>query len=330
MDVTQWAVGTPWVRPAARDLYSLSWSDDPVQERRDTASPHPMLARAALAGSALCFGAMAVLARRLTRPDMGFSPGHLSVLRFLVGIAVCLALFRIWPRLHAPGNYRLLVTRGITGGLVVVLYFDALAHIRAGEAGIIYNLFPVFATILSLFIFRERPTVHLLLAVLLASLGVVLVLGQGSVAIGLGRGELAALAAALFAATSAVAMRALRSTTNAITIFFYFSLVGLPVVAPFALAPWPRAAMPWMLAILMSLAALAGQWLMTEAYGSLSVSEAAVWLQLLPIATYLLAVPVLGEAVSGFGLAGVLLTVAGVVYGTLLGHRARQPSYLRP
>jgi drug/metabolite transporter (DMT)-like permease len=280
-----------------------------------------MLARAALVGSAVCFGAMAVLGRKLTQPGMGFSPGHLSVLRFLVGILVCLIVFRISPRLHAPSNYRLLITRGITGGLVVVLYFDALAHIRAGEAGIIYNLFPVFATVMALFVFRERPTVHLLLAVLLASLGVVLVLGQGSMAIGLGRGELAALAAAFFAATSAVAMRAMRPTTNSATIFFYFSLVGLPVVAPFALSRWPLGLTPWALAMLMSVAALGGQWLMAEAYGSLSISEASVWLQLLPIVTYLMAVPVLGEAISGSGLAGVLLTVAGVAYGTVLGHR---------
>jgi len=280
-----------------------------------------MLARAGLVGSALCFGAMAVLGRKLSQPGMGFSPGHLSVLRFLVGIAVCLVVFGIRPRLHAPSNYWLLISRGITGGLVVVLYFDALAHLHAGEAGIIYNLFPVFATVISLVVFRERPTVHLLLAVLLASAGVVLVLGQGSVAIGLGRGELSALAAAVFAATSAIAMRAMRATINSATIFFYFCLVGLVVVAPFALTPWPRGLVPWMLALLMSFAALGGQWLMAEAYGSLSVSEAAIWLQLLPIVTYLMAVPVLGERISGFGMAGVLLTVAGVAYGTILGHR---------
>jgi drug/metabolite transporter (DMT)-like permease len=286
-----------------------------------------MLARAALVGSALCFGLMAVLARKLTQPGMGFTPGHLSVLRFVVGIAVCLVAFRIWPRLHAPSNYWMLITRGITGGLVVVLYFDALAHIHAGEAGIIYNLFPVFAVIMSVFVFRERPTLHLLLAVLLASLGVVLVLGQGKVAFALGRGELSALAAAFFAATSAIAMRSMRPTTNSATIFFYFCLVGLVVVAPFALSPWPRALVPWLVALLMSLAALGGQWLMAEAYGSLSVPEAAIWLQLLPIVTYLMAVPMLGEAISGFGLAGVLITVVGVAYGTALGHRQAQ---LRP
>jgi len=269
--------------------------------------------------SAVCFGLMAVLARKLSRPAMGFTPGHLSVLRFLVGVVMCLVAFRIWPSLYRPRNYRLLVVRGVSGGLVVVLYFYALARIPAGEAGIIYNLFPVIATAMALVLFRERPTVHLLLAVLLASLGVGLVLGRGHLGLGMGRGEGAALAAAVFAAVSANAIRAARASENATVIFFFFSLVGLFVVVPFALDPWPRAPLPWLLGILMSLAALAAQVLMAEAYGALSVAEASIWLQLTPIATYLLAVPMLGEPVSGLALAGVLATVAGVVYGTLLG-----------
>jgi len=284
----------------------------------------PFMARLALVGSAVAFGLMAVLARKLAQPAMGFTPGHLSVLRFAVGVLMCLGAFRVWPSLYAPRQYRLLITRGISGGLVVVLYFYALAHIPAGEAGILYNVFPVIAVVLSLMLFKERPTVHLWLGILAASLGVVLVLGQGSLRPGLGRGEVAALAAAVFAATSANAIRAARATNNATTIFFFFSLVGLPVVLPFALSPWPRTLLPWLLGIAMSLCALAGQVLMSEAYGSLSVAEAAVWLQLMPITTYLLAVPVLGEPVSGSGLAGVLLTVAGVIYGTLLGHKKVQ------
>ena len=278
-----------------------------------------LFARLALVLSAFCFGLMAVLARKLSRPAMGFTPGHLAVLRCLVGVALALAAFRIRPGLYAPRNYRLLVARGVSGGLVVVLYFYALARIPAGEAGLIYNLFPVIATVMALALFRERPTVHLFLAIILTSLGVGLVLGRGRPGLALGLGAGAALAAAFFAAVSANIIRAARASDNAMTIFFYFSLVGLAVDAPFARAPWPRAPGPWLLGILMGMAALGAQVLMAEAYGSLSVAEAAIWLQLTPIATYLLAVPLLGEPVSGLALAGVLLTVAGVAYGTLLG-----------
>jgi len=63
--------------------------------------------------------------------------------------------------------------------------------------------------------------------------------------------------------------------------------------------------------------------LMSQAYGTLAVSEAAIWLQLLPITQYLLAVPLLGERATAFGLAGVLITVAGVAYGTVMGARRR-------
>ncbi len=284
-----------------------------------------VLARLELAAAALCFGLMAILARKLSLPGMGFSAGHLSVIRFVVGILLSLAAFRIWPGLYRPGNYRLLVLRGFSGGLVVVLYFYALAHIPAGEAGILYNLFPVFATVLSLFLFRERPTIHLLVAVLAASAGVVLVLGQGGAALALrlGAGEAAALAAAVFAAVSANAIRAARPTDNAPTIFFFFCLAGLPVVLPFALDPWPLGLAPWLVAFLMSLLAFGGQLLMAEAYGALSVGEAAIWLQLMPVVQYLLAVPLLGEQATAMGLAGVGLTVSGVAYGTILGYRRR-------
>ncbi len=310
-------------------LYGPALVDSRMTASTPAHSRRRMVARAELAGSALCFGLMAILARKLTMPDMGFSAGHLAVLRFVVGALASLLAFALIPGLYRPSNYRLLVTRGLSGGAVVVLYFYALAHIPAGEAGILYNVFPVIAVAMSLAIFRERPTIHLWLAILAASLGVVLVLSQGhlGLGLGLGRGELAALAAAVFAATSANAIRAARHTENAATIFFYFCLAGLPVVLPFALSPWPGLLHgglgAWGLAILMSLLALGGQLLMSEAYGALSVSEAAVWLQLLPIVQYLLAMPLLGERATGAGLVGVLITVAGVAYGTVLGHRAR-------
>ena len=60
---------------------------------------------------------------------------------------------------------------------------------------------------------------------------------------------------------------------------------------------------------------------MTEAYGALSVSEAAVWLQLTPIAQYALALPLLGEKPALPALAGTALAVAGVAYGTVRGRR---------
>ena len=275
---------------------------------------------------------MAVLARRLTRVPELFTAGHLSVLRFVVGAAISLAVFRLRPGTYRPHNYRLLVTRGVSGGLVVVLYFWALARIPAGEAGLLYNLFPVFATGMSFVTFGERPTVHLLAALAVATAGVALVLGlgRGEISLDIGLGELAAIAAAVFAASSANIIRAARGTDNAPTIFFFFCLAGLPVVLPFALDPWPAVPWAWGLAVLVGVAAFAAQVLMTEAYGALSVSEAAVWLQLTPVAQYLLAWPLLGERPSLAGVAGAALAMAGVAYGTVLGRGLSKPGSQAP
>jgi drug/metabolite transporter (DMT)-like permease len=277
---------------------------------------------------------MAVLARKLGRGGGGggaFTPGHLSVIRFGAGAAFSLAAFRLRPGLYAPINRRLLWSRGLSGGIVVVLYFLALARIPAGEAGLLYNLFPVIATALAIPVFGERPTVHLALGLLTATAGVaILLLGGGfapaSAAGGgpagsIGLGEGLAVGAAVFAALSAVTIRAMRTSDNAATIFFYFCLGGLPVALPFALDPWPLAPGAWGLALLMAAAAWVAQVLMAEAYGALTVGEAAVWLQLTPVAQALIAVPLLGEPLTGWSILGVLVGVAGVAWGSAMGSR---------
>jgi len=288
-----------------------------------TGARSKLRARLLLLGSAASFGLMAVLARRLSRGDGAFSAGQLTVIRFIVGAAVSVVAFRLSPGLYAPHNRRLLWTRGVSGGIVVVLYFLALQRIPAGEAGMLYNLFPVVATGMSALAFRERPTVHLLLALAVATAGVVLVLGGGTLQLGLGAGEALAVAAAVFAAFSSVTIRAMRATDNAATIFFYFCLGGLPVALPFALGAWPTAPGPWGVAVVMALAAFAAQVLMAEAYGALAIPEAAIWLQLTPLAQYVLAAILLGERITAAGALGVLIGIAGVTYGTLLGQRPK-------
>jgi drug/metabolite transporter (DMT)-like permease len=280
-------------------------------------------ARLLLGASAVCFALMAVLARRLSQGAGRFTPGQLAVVRFALGAAISLVAFRVRPGLHAPHNRRLLWSRGLSGGVVVVLYFLSLERIPAAEAGLLYNLFPIVATALAVPLFHERPTLHLLVALGLASLGVALVLNPGSLQLALGTGEALAVGAAVFAAISAVTIRAMRATDNAATIFFYFCLGGLPVALPFALGPWPGLGVSWVLAAGMALAAFLAQLFMAEAYGALTVPEAAVWLQLTPVAQALIAVPLLGEPATASELVGVALGVAGVAYGTAKGSRPR-------
>lgn len=280
-------------------------------------------ARTELFFAAVLFGLMAVLARMGTRGDAGFTAPQITFIRFVVGAAMTVALFRLRPGTFRPVNRRLLFTRGLLGGLAVLLYFMALARIPAGEATLLNNVFPVIAVVLSFFTLGERPTVHLVLALLLVTCGMIMVLGDGYQTVGLSWGHLAGLGSALLGAGAVTSIRALRATDNAATIFFAFCVGGALVSAPFALQGWPSASASdlWALAAAVGVLSFGAQLLMTDAYGALTVAEAALWQQLTPVASYVWALIVLGERFGPLEAAGVLVGVAGVTYGTVLGHK---------
>ena len=116
------------------------------------------------------------------RGGAAFSAGQLTVIRFVVGAAVS-ARRRSGS---APGS-----TGRTTGGCSGPAACRAgswwcstssrSARIPAGEAGMLYNLFPVIATALEHPRLRRAPDRSTsLLALALATAGVVLVLGDGS------------------------------------------------------------------------------------------------------------------------------------------------------
>ncbi len=276
-------------------------------------------ARLQMFAAGILFGLMAVLTRSAALG--GFSAGQVATVRFAMGALLALGLFRLRPGTFRPVNRPLLVTRGLLGGVAAFLYFVALARIPAGEATLLNNTFPIIATALSIAILGERPTAHIVLALLVTSAGVFLVLGGGGLPAGFSWGEASGVASAFLGAGAVTSIRVLRATDNAPTIFLAFSLGGLAVSWLFALGPWPGGASVWLLALGVCVTSFAAQLLMTHAYGALTVPEAAVWQQLTPVASYLWAMGLLGERTTAVQALGVLLGLSGVVYGSVLGRR---------
>ncbi len=286
---------------------------------------HRAGARVQLFAAGVIFGLLAALTRIATTG--GFTPGQIAVVRFGTGAVLTLGLFAARPGTFAPVMRGLLFTRGALGGLAAFLYFVALSRIPAGEATLLNNTFPILATALAYFTLRERPTIHLVIGLIIASFGVFLVLGGGTSSFSLGLGELAGIASAILGAGAVNAIRALRKTDNAPTIFFAFCLGGLIVSWPFALGPWPTNAGLWVTAIGgVGVTSFAAQMLMTHAYGKFTVPEAAIWQQLTPVASYLWALALLDERLAPLGILGVGLGVTGVVYGSALGQRGIRPA----
>jgi drug/metabolite transporter (DMT)-like permease len=278
-------------------------------------------ARLLLFAAGVLFGLSAVLARLAS--TSGMSGGQVTFVRFAVGLLAVVAVFVLRPGTFRPVRKGLLVTRGTFGGFAALLYFLAIARISAGEATLINNTFPIWAVLISFFFLDERPTLHLALGLALASAGVWLVLGGGHTTVQLGWGQGLALVSAMAGGFAVTSIRALRATDNAPTIFLAFALGGLAVSTPYAFDAWPSAPAAWAAGAGVGVVAFLAQLCMTEAYGALSVPEAALWQQLTPIASFAWALSI-GERLTGVAALGVALGIAGIVWGSVLGYRPRK------
>lgn len=280
-------------------------------------------ARVLLFLSGLFFGIAAVLAKVASLA--GMDGGQLTFVRFVVGLTVVVSIFVSRPGTLCLTRKPLLITRGFFGGLSALLYFLAIDHISAGEATLLNNTFPIWAVLVSLVVLKERPTLHLLFGLVLASAGVFLVIDGGKAHFGLGAGEAIAALSGLSGGLAVTAIRSLRSTHNAPTIFFAFALGGLVVSLPYMGGHWPVAPAAWGAAFAVGVVSFFAQLFMTEAYGALSVAEAALWQQLTPIASFVLGL-FIGERLTVLAILGVILGGAGIVYGSVFGHRPRDPA----
>jgi drug/metabolite transporter (DMT)-like permease len=271
--------------------------------------------------SAVCFGLSAMLTRLATAA--GMSGGQASLLRFTIGGALVVGLFRLRPGTFRPARPGMLAVRGVLGGLSALLYYLSLESTSAGQATLLNNLYPFFAVALSILFLGERPTLHLGLALLATGAGVFLVLGGGHTRFALSTGVVLGLLSALCGGIAVTAIRVLRATVNAPTIFFSFSVGGVLVSLPFARAAWPAAPGAWLLTAGVGLSAFLAQLCMTEAYGALAIPEAALWQMLTPLAAYLFGL-LLGEPVGWATVLGVVLGAGGIAYGSVLGYAPRR------
>lgn len=276
-----------------------------------------MGARAELLASGVLFGGLMTVAVRAACQGPGsFSAGQVAVVRFGIGALTCLVLFALRPGTFRPVRLRLLATRGLLGGLTVMLYFASISRIGPGKATLLHNTHPMFATLIAIAVLGERPTWRLAgaLALTTGGLGVVLA-SQAGPGLSFGLGEVAGLGSAVVAAAAVTTIRALRPTDNASTIFFAFCMGGLAVTWPFALAPWPTDPGLWLAALAAAFLAVGYQLLLTDALGFLGVAEVAAWQQASPVSAFLWAAFLLGESVGLLSAVGIAFVIAGVACG---------------
>jgi len=224
-----------------------------------------------------------------------------------------------------PAQRALALGAGVFFIADLTLWHYSIAAVGAGLATVLGNLQVLFVALFAWLLLGERPAPRLLAAVPIVLVGVVLISG----AIGAGAyGEDPALGVAfgiLTGVTYAGFILVLRQGNEDIRrpagpLFdatLVATLVGIPaglLIGDLDLAPsWPAHA--WLLTLALTSQVL-GWMLISTSLPRLPAALTGVLLTLQPVGSVLLGVALLGEAPSGFQLAGVVVIVAAIALAT--------------
>jgi drug/metabolite transporter (DMT)-like permease len=180
--------------------------------------------------------------------ERGVSAPWVVVGRFAFSLAVIVLLCLLRRRGLRTGNPRVLLWRGIFGGVAVLLYFTAVQLAGVGPATVLNYTYPLWANVLAvLFLGQRVPRVFWLLLGL-AIFGVWLIVDPGAAAApptggvsatqgaaGAARmqwGRMAGLSSAVAAGAAVLCIKRLRETDESLTIITSFSVVGLVLALP--------------------------------------------------------------------------------------------------
>ena len=256
-------------------------------------------------------------------------PLTLALLRYAIGV-VCLLPF-------ALGSWRLMAHRapardlvamaalGIGQFAVLIAFMNwGLQHIGAGQAALIFSLFPLLTLLIAAALGREQLTWRLLAGVLLSIAGVALSLSPKLRASGAGGwwGELAVLASAMVGALCSVLYRPYlqRYPTVPVSTYAMFASVAFLVVAALG-EEWPSrvggfSAVAWAAIAFIGLASAVGYYWWLYALKHESPTRVTVFLALNPVTAALLAALLLGEPLHPALLGALALIALGLWLAT--------------
>ncbi len=215
------------------------------------------------------FAMMATFVSAAHHHDPALSTLVTSAFRSGVNLLALIAMARGNRALLFGDGRAALWARGVLGGLSLVTYFTALAHLGVGEAAFLNQTSAVWVALLAPVFLGERTGRLVWVAVGCSLVGVALLAtphtGEGNDLLGRGMGLLSGLCAA----GAYLTVRKAGATNRPITIVFYFTLIaamGSVTGAVLSGDGVPRDPITLALLIGAGLSATFAQLIMTEAY----------------------------------------------------------------
>jgi drug/metabolite transporter (DMT)-like permease len=241
--------------------------------------------------------------------------------RFVIGLAL-LSLAALFGRIQLSfKNGPLLFLRGLTGSAAVFLFFLSISKLGVGKATVITYSFPAFASVIGIFVLKERLSLVKWLAVAAALCGIGLLAFKGgekgadaesvSALASIGRYELLAILGAVLSGIAICLVKKLHDTDSTYAIFFAQCLVGLwLVIIPANVKSVSLGYSGGLMLLGIGVVAAVGQLLMTEGYGHLTVTTGSLLGMSVPVLNFALGITLFKEPITGRGVLGAIIVIA--------------------
>jgi drug/metabolite transporter (DMT)-like permease len=237
-----------------------------------------------------------------------------TLFRFIVGLGVVGALAMTGRAKLAFVNKRGLIMRGLFGGIAVWMCYVSIARLGLIKSSLIGYTYPLFATLFSAIMLREKIGVVKVLCLFGACCGigmVVLASGTKGMALGFGFWEAFALAGAMIGGLTVVLVKKLQDTDSTEAIFFSQCLVGFWImIVPATAAPQNFGYQGCVLLMAIGLLAAAGQLIMTEGFRYVTVSSGSVITLVAPVLNVVVGAMLFHEPFPPLSIAGAALLLA--------------------
>ncbi len=267
--------------------------------------------------STVCFTANVLLVRALGEMHAA-NMWLVSSARFIVGLVIVATVYRQEFQPAHLFRSRKLIERGLLGGTGVYLYYLCVVKLGAGRATFIGNTYVIWGALMAAVMLREKlhPTVLIGGVAALAGIGFLTNVFSSTTHPGMYDGL--AVVAALISAYVVVTIRQLHGSEHTSTIFAAQCVYGLilcavPTVVTFQTVPFSG----WVVILLASITAGAGQLAMTRAFRDLPVAEGSLLQMLVPLGIAMGGAVFFHEHFAVHEMVGAALILGGTAFTAL-------------
>ena len=238
----------------------------------------------------------------------------LTFFRFVIGLGLIATAAMSGRARLVFVNKKLLFLRGLTGGTAVFITLLCITKLGLGKGVVMINSYPIFGSIISAIVLKERLRLFDIWAILTAMVGIYLIAydeQNGFSLLVFGRYELLAVLGAVLAGVTVTIIRKLHDTDSSLAIYFAQCLVGMWLLIGPALSSEKAVNFKGIFLLLgLGSSITIGQLLMTQGFKYVPVKTGSLLMMLETVLCYVAGVAIFSEPLTWPSLLGSVLVIS--------------------